>query len=237
MTIRLSARAVLVCITATLTLASAGGRPAKADGIITADPSLPPHAAIGGQAAYLTPADVHAMYSGAGLLAVLSKVQHGGFTDIHVMTQGPNELENFQSQVTGLASVNGSPNTPFTLNGPVSVEAFGKAGMVSGTFDTQMLSLALTGTIMGIPVEIRVDPTNASTGSTTITDIGGGLFHITSFFDVFTDLSIDGGVTFIPSTGPAPVFLQTVPEPAAWIMFLTAGLVVPVWARSARRRK
>ena len=41
-----------------------------------------------------------------------------------------------------------------------------------------------------------------SPGRTTITDIGGGLYQIDSFFDVFTELSIDGGA-FQPQTNPA----------------------------------
>ncbi len=236
MTIRGNVRAMLCGITATLIVAWASGQDAKADGIITADPSLPPVGAIGGEAAYLTPADVHAMYSGPGLDVVLSMVQHRGFTNIKRDTVGQDEIETFQSTLSGLASVNGTSNAPFSLSGQVMVESFGKAGMVTGTFDTEMLSMNLTGTVLGMPVEIRVSPTLASTGQTSITDIGGGLYQIHSFFDVFTELSIDGGQTWIPSTAVAPVVLQTIPEPATWIMYLTAGLIVPACARWARRR-
>ena len=44
----------------------------------------------------------------------------------------------------------------------------------------------------GPPILIREDPAQASVGQTTITDLGGGLYHIDSFFDVFTELSVDG---------------------------------------------
>ena len=56
-----------------------------------------------------------------------------------------------------------------------------------------------------------------SLGKTSITDLGGGLYKIDSFFDVFTELSIDGGATWTPSVGP-PVHFELggpVPEPTA----------------------
>jgi hypothetical protein len=75
-----------------------------------------------------------------------------------------------------------------------------------------MLSMSLTGG----GVMIRESPTRASTGKTSITDIGGGMYHIDSFFDVFTELSIDGGATWIPKSGlrGTPVYLGGVPEPS-----------------------
>ena len=194
---------VLLVIMATLIVAWAGGRDAKADGIITMDPSLPP-VVVGaaGEAAYLTAADVHAMYSGPALDVVLSMAQHKGFTNIVRENVGPDEIETFQSTLTGLASVNGSPTVPFSLSGQVMIESFGKTGMVTGTFQTEMLSMNLTGTVLGTAVEIRESPTLASTGMTTITPIPNtSFFQIHSFFDVFTELSVDGGQTWIPSTG------------------------------------
>ena len=103
---------------------------------------------------------------------------------------------------------------------------------------TQILSMDLTGSIFGHSVAIVLDPTRATTGSTTIAHIGGGLFHITSFFDVFTEISLDGGNTFIPQTGgPAHVVLQTaVPEPSALVMGAIAATVGLAYAGWRRRR-
>jgi hypothetical protein len=232
-----NARAVFLGTTATMIVALAGGQDLKADGIITADPSLPPVGAIGGVAAYLTPADVHPTYSAPELDVVLSSVQSFDFTNIQRETEGADEVDTFQSRLTGLVSVNGSQTIPFFLSGPMSVIVFGKAGMETGTFQTAILSMDLTGALPGIQVEIRESPTLASVGQTTIADIGDGLFRIDSFFDVFTELSIDGGQTFIPSTGSSQVVLQTIPEPATWVMYLSAaGLMLPMYARWARRR-
>jgi hypothetical protein len=232
---RFNARAVLYGMAATLTLASAPTSLVKAD-IITTDPSLPPTSSTTGPPAYLTPAEVHAMYSGAGLTAVLSQAQHRGFNHIDRATSGADEHENFQSMLTGLVSINGGPNAPFTLNGPVGVTVLGKAGKVTGTFNTEMTSLDMTGTVGGHSVEVKLDPTSASTGQTTITDLGSGLFRVSSFFDVFTELSLDGGA-FIPQVnGPSHVVLGSVPEPGTWIMYLTAGVIVPAAYARWRRR-
>lgn len=72
-----------------------------------------------------------------------------------------------------------------------------------GTFTTQMTQLDMSGLSGG--AMIRLDPNAPSTGQTTITDNGNGTFQITSFFDIFTDISLDGGNTWAPSTGPAVV--------------------------------
>ena len=60
-----------------------------------------------------------------------------------------------------------------------------------------MLQLDLT---LGGGTLIRESPTRQSLGQTQITDLGGGQFRIDSFFDVFTELSVDGGQTWLPST-------------------------------------
>ena len=63
---------------------------------------------------------------------------------------------------------------------------------------------------------IRESPTLQSTGQTKVTDNGNGTFHVDSFFDVFTELSTDGGQTWIPSQGPSHVNL--VPEPSSIVL-------------------
>jgi hypothetical protein len=51
------------------------------------------------------------------------------------------------------------------------------------------------------------------------------LFRIDSFFDVFTDLSLDGGQTWTPSSGPGGstvMTLEDIPEPGT-VLLLAAG--------------
>jgi len=81
----------------------------------------------------------------------------------------------------------------------------------AGLFDAEIVSMSLSGDVGGMPVLIREDPSMASTGQTSISDLGGGLYHIDSFFDVFTELSVDGGGTWTPADGP--VRMELVPDP------------------------
>jgi len=58
------------------------------------------------------------------------------------------------------------------------------------------------------------------------------MFHIDSFFDVFTELSIDGGASWIPSTASTHVDLAPLPEPGSLTLLGVAALGL-----MARRRR
>jgi hypothetical protein len=78
-------------------------------------------------------------------------------------------------------------------------------------FDTEMLRLEAQIPIPGTPgVRLRESPTRRSMGKTTATDSPSlSLPHnVGSFFDVFTELSLDGGQTWSPSMEPTHVELQ-----------------------------
>jgi len=205
-------RHIALGIAATLALAS----PASAT-LITTDPSLPP---VEGE--YRTPADVHAEYAVGSNTVTLETISHFGFTNIERLEIGFDEIEQFDSTVTGDVRLNGGLLGSITMTGPVSTQVDGKVGNTVGTFDTEMLSMSLTGTLGLVQVVVRESPTLASQGSTTITDLGGGLYQMQSFFDVFTELSFDGGQSWNPSTGSTHVTL--VPEPGA-LTLLAAGLL------------
>ena len=72
-----------------------------------------------------------------------------------------------------------------------------------------------------VPVMLRESPTRASTGQITLLDTCPlcvppfTTYQVTSFFDVFAEVSIDGGQTWVPSNGPFRI-VQGVPEPSAW---------------------
>jgi hypothetical protein len=209
-------------------------------GIDTPDPTLPP------EGVYLSPDDVHAMYTGANLAIVLTAVQHQPFKDLPPRPVPPppatpvDELHDFDSDLDVLVTCNpfdvgacgplppGVP-LPFHLDGRVQTLAFGKGPTeTTGTFPTEMIAMSLQGGPGGM-IQVRESPTLPSLGQTRITDTGGGMYHIDSFFDVFTELSLDGGATWIPSAASTRVDL--VPEPASFGLVAIALMAVAGFRR------
>jgi len=203
---------------------------------ITPNPGLPPQ---GGQEppGYFGQSPVIYHFPG-NVTIVLFNVLHSDFTNIIVTTSGVNEIETFDSVLSGLVSINGGGLTPFVLTGGVEVEAFGKAGVTVGTFNTQMTSLDMTGTIDGLAVSISLSTVIASLGVTNITEISPGpppLYEITSSFTVFTEISVNGGAP-VASDGGHIVVLGGVPEPSSCILLGIACLTIPAYGRWGRRR-
>jgi hypothetical protein len=213
-------------------------------GITTPDPTLPP------DGVYLSPFDVHATYGDAALMIVLSAVQHQPFAgqdptyfqcDSTGVPGGTCEHHEFESGLEADFEVlmNGNPvqSGQIHMSGPVKTNALGKGpGDVTGSWPTEMVSMQLTGLggasniMVRAGSELGLPPT---LGLTTITDVGGGMYHIDSFFDVFTELSMDGGQTWIPSNGPTHVILG-IPEPTSIVL---VGLALVGLAGLTRRRK
>ena len=193
-------------------------------GIITPNPDLPP---VGGP--YLSPSDIHAMYSGPALMAILSKIEHRALAGAIVTPMGADEHEQFNSSLHGevIIDLGGGPMGPLPVDlmGPVATMVFGKTGNTTGTFETEMLSMSLSGMTPFGEVMIRESPTLPSLGVTSVSDIGGGMYHIDSFFDVFTELSIDGGQSWIPSQGATHVDLCPEPTSVALVGLALVGIV------------
>ena len=194
--------------------------------LITSTAGLPPHDGV-----YLGE-NVHQLYGGAALQFLLSLPQHKALVDELKLKQGTDQQETFFSSLDANLEVfvNGvsQGTNSIMANGLCTTVVHGKydaggAENITGTFQTEMLSLNLSGGSLPPGVMIRESPTLPSLGVTSVQDIGGGLYRIDSFFDVFTELSIDGGQTWMPSTsGPGHVTL--VPEPTS-MSLLAAGFV------------
>jgi len=90
-------------------------------------------------------------------------------------------------------------------------------------YDTEMLMLDIAGGGLPPGVMIRESPTLPSPGRHSIEPLAGGGFWIDSFFDVFTELSVDGGGTWMPQV-QGPTRLELTPEPATLSLLALGGL-------------
>jgi hypothetical protein len=155
-------------------------------------------------APYVSPADWHAAYANG---IFISNVTHRGFTQGYPPPPpGGNQPETFGSTVDLMVSMDGGHTfTPASVQMTASVLVSSHSSLdMGGTrfFDTEMLSLDLTGGSLPGGVMIRESPSKASLGRTSIRPDPQGGFRINSFFDIFTELSTDNGQTWLASTNP-----------------------------------
>ena len=199
-------------------------------GLVTGDPSLPPT-----EGEYRSPSEYGPEFYETVLQIVFQDIVYQALaTPPPVRTDmGADEKEEFQSTLTATADITylGSPlgSVPFTLSGPSTWIASNKVGNTTGTFQVEIVSMELTGEVtvpvLGlVEIMLQESPTEASLGQTDITDIGGGLYHIDSFFDVFAEASLDGGDNWIAAEDS--VRIELVPEPATLALLLLGGLAL-----------
>ena len=182
---------------------------------------------------------VHALFPGP---IDFSNPLHECFKNVARADDGQgNEIETFDTTVKGTYDDgSGSPEV-VTLTGPVEIKTDGKTGNTTGSFQTEILSMSLTGSVGGISIEIRESPSLPSPGQTTITDLGGGLYEIDSFFDVFVELSVDGGAFQPQTNGAGHMELMAVGPPVPAVqpigLYLMGALLVLLVAGLAWRQR
>ena len=93
---------------------------------------------------------------------------------------------------------NGASWTPGRASGGVAA-SIRHTQDTGGTqlFDTEMLSLNIANAAAGF--QLRESPTRQSLGKHTVRPGNNGNYFVSSFFDVFLDLSIDGGASWVPA--------------------------------------
>ena len=158
---------------------------------------------------------------------ILNDPFHSRFAGVSRVQVGPDEEETFTSTVTGLVDLlsMGMFDIPVTMTGPMTVKVFGYTGGDTGTFDTEIISMNLSGNIRAFFVQIQESPSLPSLGETRIADVGGGIWEIDSFFDVFTELSVNGGAFYPDLNGPGRMEL-VLPEPATLGLLSLGGLAL-----------
>jgi hypothetical protein len=114
----------------------------------------------------------------------------------------------------------------FTTNG-------GGGGGGATNYATEVMSMDLTLSMpSGATIMIRESPTRASGGTTSVTPLSSEGYMISSFFDIWTELSLDGGQSWIPSQTAAR--FDGLPEPST-LGLLALGALGLV-ARRGRRK-
>ncbi|MCE9619531.1 MAG: hypothetical protein K8R92_06450 [Planctomycetes bacterium] len=194
---------------------------------ITTNPNLP------SDGVYIGASPVNPKYGGYSLQLVLSCIKQIPNASFTTQQEGANQVGQFDSQVFGHVNVfqNGEYFSRSVVSGfgSFTTLAFDKQENAIGTFATEMVSLSMSSDTVFGPLMIRESPTLRSLGSTTITDIGDGFYEIDSYFDIYSELSIDGGQTWIPDAN-APSRLELIPAPGAAALLGVVGLL-------ARRRR
>jgi hypothetical protein len=117
---------------------------------------------------------------------------------------------------------------PISLQGPIGIFYAGRMDNTeTGTWTSSLTELDLTGTFHGLTthtVEIMLNPNMTSSGPTTVVSFDShfpdGEFQVSSFFDVFADISLDYGAYM---AGPMRTFTLT-PEPGS-ITLMALGVL------------
>ncbi|MGA9865147.1 MAG: PEP-CTERM sorting domain-containing protein [Acetobacteraceae bacterium] len=199
---RFHLRALLTAVTGLFTVAAAG----SAAAVPYSSPTLPPPGAV-----YAATGAGAGCFDFAGVC-----VTPGALTDIvatsSTITPSGQDIVANADFTTTLTTLGGAPLGSILLTGTFEELVLDRTSPTElGDFSTELLNLDLTGPLAGHTVMVGLDPSNPSTGGTSIEPAGNG-FNITSFFDIFVELSLDTSPPLTTTRGP--VTLTLIPEPA-----------------------
>lgn len=141
--------------------------------------------------------------------AELTCSSHGGFTDAVAppATRGGTVTSDYFATFQGQLVLS-PPLVRATVTHPLSVQAhmveritLAETQGATRTFDTELLTFELGGSAMPAGAMVRESPGVASTGRTTITTLSGDQYRVDAFYDVWLEISLDGGGTWHPAEG------------------------------------
>ncbi len=207
-----------------------GTAAAKAD-VITRDPTLPPEAG-----AYVGTNRGAGCFQSFGVCAQAGRFY--GFQPISSTFDAlGQELVLGATFATTVTNLSGVPIGTITLTGELGETVFGRTGPAeTGSWKTEITDLDLDGTLAGplagVSGGIGLDPSETSTGETSITPVPGG-YRIDSSFEAFVELTLDTSPPVVIERGPQ--LLTLVPEPAT-LALLTLPLAGLIGLRRRARR-
>jgi hypothetical protein len=147
---------------------------------------------------------------------------------------GQYELDGFTGQLQVDVYQNGVYQGSGSLTGAVDTIIERTSPSSYGSFDTQMLQMDLTGTLPGLDgAEVNLTNQTPPVTTTTINPSGNG-YQISSFFDVFTELSLDGGTSWTPAPSAVEMDLASpgsAPEPGSATLAIAAAIVFLAFSR------
>ena len=141
-------------------------------------------------------AQFHAHYTDGTNVYDLTQPIHDRFTQCDPPPpagSGGTTTHTFGSGVKAVVTQNGvamSVDAPAQVT--VQMHDAGPASSGGELYQTEMLQLNIQGGTLPLGTMIRESPTLQSTGQTTVKPVAGG-FQIDSFFDIFTELSVEIG--------------------------------------------
>lgn len=145
----------------------------------------------------------------------------------------PYQIDSFFDVFTEISFDGGTNWFPSQHNGATVVIRGTAQPPVSGVevIQTELLMMDLQG--VAFPgCDLRLSQSMPSPGHTTLTDIGGGQYRVDSFFDIFTEISLDHGATWTPATNSVRIGIM--PEPAT---LASLGVGFACLIRNRRRSK
>ncbi|MBK9543229.1 MAG: IPTL-CTERM sorting domain-containing protein [Bacteroidetes bacterium] len=137
----------------------------------------------------------------------------------------------FNTTFSSTVTISGGPATSIQAPAVITMSVF--YDHLTGQtryYDTEILQMDIQGGSLPIGYMIRESPTNPSLGHRTATELGPGSYLLDSYFDVFLQLSVDGGQNWIPSNNaPSHMNLQpnaSIPTMSTWGLIALSGLML-----------
>ncbi len=137
----------------------------------------------------------------------------------------------FNTTFSSTVTIGGGPATSIQAPAVITMSVF--YDHLTGQtryYDTEILQMDIQGGSLPIGYMIRESPTIVSQGHRTATELGPGSYLLDSYFDVFLQLSVDGGQNWIPSNNaPSHMNLQpnaSIPTMSTWGLIALSGLML-----------